>query len=278
MNTNQESQRNINEQFLLEKFPQPLRVMLWAWSRWLSKLSTEETTQQATQNLDKSLATSNAVVFFDHQIPFDVIPAALALSRNITNAEQVLAPYASYLEMGVTDNGNQHLYFNIRSALFRWINNRITDQNDNIILLPVVRSFEARNPKMREIVQKKYLKSNAKYLQSLQKFLLEGKKSGKICFLAPMAGLAKPNRPVLNPNVYASLDSIQSQLGEQLFYYIVGAYAKQLLPGLPTSQSLRYAPFMHRYTTCVSGPYKLPNNDYTAATDVVQSAISQIRK
>jgi len=278
MHIDQESKTNINEQYLLEKFPQPLRVMLWAWSRWLSQLSTEETTQQAVQSLDVSQAKTNAVVFFDHQIPFDVTPAALAISRHITNAEQVLAPYASYLEMGVKDDGNKHLYFQLRSALFTWINNQITSEKDKIILLPVVRSFEARNQHMREIVKEKYRESNANYLHALQEFFLEGKKSGKVCFLAPMAGLAKPNKAELNPNVYASLTTVQSQLSEPLSVYVVGAYPKPIIPGVPASQSVRIAPAMHRYTTYVSGPYELPDNDYQGATEVVESALSQTRK
>jgi len=194
MHNNLEVENTLNEQYILEKLSPPLRVMLWAWSRLFLQISKDQDTQRSLQSLNETILENKAVVFFDHHFPFDAIPAALSISKSLTTTKEVLAPYASYLEMGVTNEGKKNLYFQLRSAFFTWVKNKISNDEDRITLLPVVRSFEYRNPQMREIVKQRFRQSNVEYVSSLNEFFLDGKDSGKVCFLAPMAGLAKHDR------------------------------------------------------------------------------------
>lgn len=263
----------VTEQYVLERFPQPIRTLFWSWLQWLVRMSPDATTQQALQDIDTDLKQKNLLLFFDHQFAFDVVPTAMGLARHLENIERVLAPYAAYLELGVNDKGTKQGYHQWRSKMFTWARDRLQADPEMVQLMPVVRHFEARNPSMRAAVAQAHAESNTRWSQAVHDFFLDGPEAGSVCFLAPMAGLAKPDRPSLRASLYTTLNQVQQVSGQSVPFYIAGAYPHRLLPGLKP-QSL---PPAHRHTAYALGPFELPRDNYDQALNVVSEALHQLR-
>ena len=211
------------------------------------------------------------MIFFDHHYAFDALPIALTLGKKLRHATGALIPYAAHLDMGIDRNGLPSLRYKLRTLFFQQLTVKVRRANPNINILPVVRQFELESPKLKEIVDQKFSGANTKYLKTLTKYF-PPKSSGRLCILSPTAGIAYPEKPVLHPQVYRSMDILHKKADRKLAFYFIGGY-----PGLRAHYHY-LAPLLAKHTIVARGPFYLPINNYNQALVTVSSHLNQLRQ
>ncbi len=261
----------ITEARLFAGFGTLSRAVLRFWKDRIIKFGDRATTFDTIAELSRRLRTENAVIFFDHHYAFDAIPASLTLGQNLKHITGALIPYAVHLNMGIDPEGMPAMTYWMRTTAFQWMVENVQKANPTIQLLPVVREFEMKNPRLRTIVERDYSGSNTKYLKTFSQ-LFEKHSSGQLCILSPMAGIAFPDRPSLHPQVYRSLELIQIRTKKQIPFYFVGAYPS-------FAAHINYmAPLLTQHTVVVHGPFHLPSRDYDTAFEEVTANLRALRE
>lgn len=261
----------ITEANIYTGFNRITRILLRYWKDRIIAIGDRETTLSTIADVNHHLLMGNVVVFFDHHYAFDAIPASLALGQLLHNVTGALIPYAVHLDMGVSPEGEPSFRYRLRTLAFRKLINNIQKTNPNIYFFPVVREFELETPKLREMVDDQSLGANTQYLKTFSQ-LFTRYEVGQVCILSPMAGIAFPEKPPLHPTVYRSMVMVQDKLGQQLPFYLVGAY-----PRLEAHYSY-VAPLLSRHTIVVQGPFYLPLADYEQAIGVVSTYLQKLRQ
>ncbi len=113
--------------------------------------------------------------------------------------------------------------------------------------------------------------ANTRYLKALLQ-MFTSQRTGQMWFLAPMAGLALPQRAVLNPQLYRSLDLVRSRAPGGLPVFFVGAY-----PRWDVHRNY-FAPLLARHKIVARGPFEIPSGDYDAARGAIEFELTSLRQ
>ena len=247
-----------------------VRAILKFWNRKLTKVSKDEVTKETIKKLNQQLKTGNAIVFFDHHYAFDALPVALTMGEVLDNAQKALIPYAVHLDMGVDGEGIPSRRYRFRTKFFQWLIGRVQQSNPNIMIMPVARKFELRNDRMKEILNTNYKSSNSDYHRTFIQSFKENK-SGFLCILSPIAGIAFPHKPILHQRLYILLQKLRAELQDDLPCYYVSAY-----PRLEKKWHYKF-PMLMRHDFLAKGSFYLPNKDYKAANSLMKAEVEQLR-
>jgi|GEM_PF-2792887 len=261
----------ITEASLYAGFNSFLRTALKYWRNFIIEIDQRVITQTTIQNINRHLTDGNSVVLFDHHYAFDAIPASLALSKMLSNVAGAIIPYAAHLDMGVDPEGLRSYRYRLRKFFFRQFIRTVQKVNSNIHLFPVVREFELETPRLKTIADKQFKGANIKYLKSLVQ-IFSHYQTGQLCILSPMGGIAFPEKPVLHPLVYRSMELVQAKYGEPIPFFFIGAY-----PQLRAHYHY-YAPLLNRHTVVMRGPFYLPTITYQQAYATVDSHLRELRQ
>jgi hypothetical protein len=251
-----------------------VRLVLKYWKDRIVEFQDRGHTQKVIRELRQRLRTENVVIFFDHHYAFDGLPAMLALGDIGELSEQVsgaIVPYASFLDMGVDNRGRFSLKYWLRTFGFQRLRHNIRKANPTVQFYPVTREFELENPQLCEIAERMHPNTNVKYLKAFVNLFTRNRK-GQVCLLAPMAGLAFPEKPVLHPSTYRSIEIVQNRSKRELSFYFIGAY-----PRLNAYYDY-LAPLFLKHKFVLSGPFQLPVGDYQEAYDIVSLNLSALRQ
>lgn len=245
------------------------RGVLKGWKDAVARVAAEPATDAALAALNAQLMAGNAVTLIDHHYAFDALPLALGLAGRLTQAEGVIIPYAAHLDMRLDPQGYPSQRYRLRTWAFRRLVRGIRRGAPGIEFLPIAREFELNNPRLKAIVDRDFDNANTRYLKALVR-MFTANRSGQLCFMAPMAGLALPGRALLNPNLYRSLDLVQSR-ARALPFFFIGAY-----PRWNVTRNY-FAPLLARHRIVARGPFSLPGRDYDAALAVIGQELAALR-
>ena len=260
----------INETSVYSGFGFFSRKGLLAWKDFVIELDDVKLVQAVMDDISQRLCANNVIVFFDHHYAFDALPLGFALAKYVEAIQGALIPYATHLDMGVGREGEFSVHYKFRTLAFHWLVHNITKNNPEIKFLPTVRSFEMDTPRIRKIVDRDFQGANTKYLRTLIRMFSKNN-SGQVCFLTPFSGIAFPGKPVLHPQLYRSIDLVQTASKTDISFYIAGAY--------PSWHAYRqyYAPLMSKHKIAIRGPFSLPVGDYSTAQTVVKNELNSLR-
>jgi hypothetical protein len=247
------------------------RKLLLYWKNKIVRYSDYDKLRSIFNLMSNDLLSNNVIVFFDHHYAFDAIPLGLALAQHVENVTSVMIPYSVHLEMGVGREGEPSLRYFLRTKAFQWFVGKIKKNNQDIQFFPVVREFEKESPRLSEIVNQQFSGVNTVYLKTLMRKFTQIP-TGQLCFLTPFSGIGFPDKPVLHPQLYRSLDLVQGKSGQRFPVYIFGAY-----PGWQ-AYSQYYAPLLSKHNIVMRGSFLLPQKDYAKAYQVVNSEIIALRQ
>ncbi len=261
----------ITEKDLYAGFTPVVRWLLWLWKNRVARIDPGPTTQEALASLDAHLAASDAVVFIDHHYAFDTLPLALGLGKVLKNVRSVLIPYAAHLDMGVDPNGLPSRLFRVRTWAFRELREGLHRGAPGVRFLPIVRDFELENPRLKEIAERMHPGATMRYLRALVD-LFAAQRPGTALMMAPMAAMALPHRAVLHPQLYRSLELVQSRCGRPLSFFLVGAYPRWNV------YASYLAPLFGVHTLVALDRFSLPMGDYEAARAVIAERLAALRR
>ena len=261
----------ITEANLYAGFNSIIRTLLKYWKDRLIEIGDHQTTHSTIANINQHLLTHNVVIFFDHHYAFDAIPASLTLGQTLHSVSGALIPYAVHLDMGVNPQGLPSFRYWLRTQAFSHLIKNIRKANPTIHFYSIVREFELENPKLKAIVDSQYPGSNTKYIKRFTQ-LFTRHRSGYVCILSPMAGIAFPEKPPLHRQVYRSMEIVQEKSGQLLPFYFVGAYPRL------SAHYHYFAPLLSKHTIVVRGPFNLPIGDYEQAYAEVATYLGQLRQ
>lgn len=261
----------ITEKDLYAGFPAAERRLLWFWKNRVAQIDPHPGTQEALASLDQHLAANDAVVFIDHHYAFDALPLGLALGRVLAQVRRVLLPYAAHLDMGVDPNGLPSRLFRMRTWAIHELMQGIGRGAPGVQFLPIVRDFELENPRLKEIAARMHPGATMRYLRTLVDFFA-AQRAGSVLMMAPMAAMALPHRAVLHPQLYRSLEMVQSHCGRDLAFYLVGAYP----PAIAYTGAL--TPLLSAHTLVALDRFSLPRGDYEAARAVIAERLGVLRQ
>lgn len=261
----------VREEDLYAEFGWLTRNVLISWKNYIITYNNLEATQAVVDEMNEYLLTGNAIVLFDHHYAFDALPLGLALGKHIKNVTGVVVPYAVHLDMGVGREGEFSLHYRLRTKAFHWFVGNIARGNQNIQFLPVEREFERDTPRLAKIVDENFLGINTRYLKTLIREFTETP-AGQICFMTPFSGIGFPDKPLLHPNLYRSIDLLSSKSEEPIPIYLLGAYPSW------RAFSSYYAPLMTQHMIDMRGPFNLPKKDYQAALGVMTDELTKLRE
>lgn len=265
-----EKPQPITDANLYAGFNHVSRALFKFWKKHIIIVRENQTTPAALDEINHHLLTDNVIVFFDHHYAFDAIPVSLALGQKLQHVAGAVIPYAAHLDMSVDPEGLPSLRYWLRTQAFQRLIENIQKMNPSIRLFPVVREFELTNPRLKAIVDEQHRGANTKYLKALTQ-LFTDHYAGQVCILSPTAGLAFPEKPMLHPQVYRSMEIVQSKYGRTLPFYFVGAY-----PCL-TEQYHYLAPLLTKHIVVARGPFYLPIGNYEQAMTVVNFHLQELR-
>ncbi len=247
------------------------RVVIQRWRDFVVDYGDIAEIKSKFKKIKDHLASSNLIMLFDHHYAFDALPLGLGLARYAENVSGVLIPYAVHLDMGVGRQGEPSLRYYLRTKLFKWFIGNIRKPNPGIQFFPVVREFERDSPRLNKIVEQKFSGINAVYLKSLVRKFRETP-SGQVCFLTPFSGIGFPEKPLMHPQLYRSLDLLQGKCEREFPAFIAGAYPSW------KAYSNYFAPLLTVHRIILRGPFYLPRQDYEKAYQVIESEISAVRR
>lgn len=267
----QEKTSPITETKLYAGFNGISRRVLGFWKDSIVKFGDQETTSAAIADLNARLLSGNVITFFDHHYAFDALPVGLVLGRVIKNATGALIPYAAHLDMGVDPKGLPSLRYRLRTVAFQWLIRNVQKANPNIHILSVAREFELANPRLKAILDQRFPGLNTRYLKKFSQ-LFASYERGLVCIVSPTAGIAFPEKVALHPQIYRSMEMVQSKQGHSLPFYFVSAY--------PRLQAHYHylAPLLTRHTFVARGPFYLPVGNYERAQGVVDKHLNLLRQ
>jgi hypothetical protein len=247
------------------------RRVLVAWKNFVVEYEDLESTKSILNELSQQLRSQNAILFFDHHYAFDAIPLGLGLAKYIDTIQGLLIPYAAHLDMGVGREGEFSIRYKLRTSAFEWLVSNTTKNNFGVKFLPVVRSFEMDTPRIRKIVDQAYTGANPKYIKAFIRMFAKNQ-AGQVCFLTPFSGIAFPGKPALHPQLYRSINLVQTNCAQDIPFYFVGAY--------PSWHAYRqyFAPLLIKHKIAVRGPFSLPIKDYARAKSVVEDELHALRE
>lgn len=245
------------------------RFLLRAWKGAVTRLVEEPTTRAALAALNEQLLAGNAVTLIDHHYAFDALPLALGLAERLTQAEGVIIPYAAHLDMRLDPKGQPSRRYQMRTWAFQRLVRGIQRGAPGVEFLPITREFELKNPWLKAVVDREFDNANTRYLKALVR-MFTAQRTGQLCFMSPMAGLALPGRALLNGQLYRSLDLVQSR-STQLPFYFIGAY-----PRWNVTRNY-FAPLLARHEIVARGPFALPLKNYEAALTVIGDELAALR-
>lgn len=261
----------ITETALYRGFGRFHRSLLTRWKDYIVEIGDPSTTLSTTADLNQRLRSDNAVIFFDHHYAFDAIPVALILGQLLKQVAYALIPYAVHLDMGVHPTGRPSLRYRIRTRAFHWLIKNIQKANPNIRILSVVREFELNNPRLKAIVDAQFSGANTRYLKSFHQLFTQYQ-AGLISILSPMAGIAFPDRPALNPQIYRLMEIVQRRRANPLAFYLVSAYPRL------QAQYHYLAPLLTRHRFVARGPFYLPSGNYDQAQTELAGQLHHLRR
>jgi hypothetical protein len=260
----------INETSFYSGFGLLSRKGLIAWKDYVIEFVDMDSTHTVMGDINHRLCSNNVIIFFDHHYAFDAVPLGLALGKYVESVQGVLIPYAVHLDMGVGRDGEFSFRYRFRTLAFHWLVRNIIRNNPTIHFLPVVRDFELERPRVREIVDREFRGANTKYLRTFIR-LFSKNNCGQVCFLTPFSGIAFPGKPVLHPQLYRSINLVQSASKNDIPFYFVGAY--------PSWRAYKqyYAPLIAKHKIAVRGPFSLPVGDYKKAKTSIKNQLNSLR-
>ena len=267
----QEKRSPITETTLYAEFNGISRRLLGYWKNSIVKIGDKETTLSTIADINDRLLTGNVITFFDHHYAFDALPVGLVLGQVIKNATGALIPYAVHLDMGVDPKGLPSFRYRLRTAAFKWLTKNVQKANPNIHIVSVAREFELENPRLRAILDQRFSGVNTKYLKKFSHSFARYER-GLVCIVSPTAGIAFPGKATLHPQIYRSMEMVQSRQGHSLPFYFVSAY--------PRLQAHYHylAPLLTRHTFVARGPFYLPVGNYEQAQVVVDKHLNLLRQ
>jgi hypothetical protein len=173
--------------------------------------------------------------------------------------------------MGVDPEGLPSLRYRLRTLAFQWLIRNVQNSNPNIHILSVAREFELENPRLKAILDRRFSGLNTKYLKKFSQLFTRYER-GLACILSPTAGIAFPGKATLHPQIYRSMEMVQSKQGHSLPFYFVSAY--------PQLQAHYHylAPLLTRHTFVARGPFYLPVGNYEQAEVVVSKHMGLLRQ
>lgn len=261
----------ITEANLYAEFGRITRPLLKYWKNRIIELGDRQRTLATVADINRRLLDHNVVVFFDHHYAFDAVPVTLALGQHLRHVTGALIPYAIHLDMGVDREGLPSLRYRLRTKAFHWLIENIQKANPTIQISPVAREFELETPRLKAIVDRQFPGSNISYLKTFIHMFTDHD-AGWLCILSPMAGIAFPEKPVLHPQIYRSIDLVQAGQGQLLTFYFVSAY-----PQLYAHHHY-LAPLLTKHTFVAQGPFNLPVGNYEEAQIVATRHLRQLRR
>jgi len=261
----------LNEADVYNGFSSLTKKSLLNWKSRVVRYDDYPTLSAAFDRMNQSLQSSNAIVFFDHHYAFDAIPLGLALAQHIQYASGIIIPFSVHLEMGVGRDGGPSVRYFFRTMAFKWFVGGIAKSNPSIQFFPVVRDFEKDTPRLNKIVDERFSGVNTVYLKTFLREFAENP-SGKVCFLTPFSGIGFPDKPLLHKQLYRSVDLVQAKCGRRIPIFILGAYPSW------EAYAHYYAPLMTEHNIVMRGPFELPQKDYQAAFDIMQSEMMTLRQ
>ena len=247
------------------------RQALSYWADKITSLGGEGDFFSALEGVNSTLLDGNLVMLFDHHYAFDAFPLALAMGGLVKNISSVILPYAVHLDMALGRGGEPSLRYRLRTRAFHWIKNHITRGNPQIHFYPVAREFELETPRLKTVVDKEYDGINTTYLKNFIRTFSDNP-SGNISFLSPFAGIGFPDKPVLHPQLFRSIQMVRARSKHKISYCITGAY-----PDWGAYQSF-IAPMLMQHRIVLSRLFHLPTGEYEEARDVVNSKLTELRR
>lgn len=247
------------------------RKLLIFWLDRIVRFSDQKTASAVFADINQQLAHSHIILLFDHHYAFDAVPLMLTLARHIGPIFGALVPYAVSVDIGLNREGLPSIKYRIRSQAFLWLIRRVHKANPMIYYMPTVREFERETPRYNAIVERDYPNLNLKFVKKFLT-LFTRQQVGSICVLSPMNGLAFPEKPVLHPQVYRTLDVVQRKVGTSLPCYLMGAY-----PNLKATYHYM-APLLSTHTLVTQESFYIPNEDYECALALVAEHLRQLRQ
>ena len=240
-----------------------------AWSRHLvDPMSLDQESEKTLGQLDRDLASRSVITLFDHHYAFDAWPAAITLDRRLRNLERALVPYAAHLDLGVDPRGRRSLRYALRTRLFHATMKRLRRGFPGLEVVPVVRSFERDNPRLRTRLRGRERACNLHYARRLRACF--GAAAGSLILISPMGGLAMPGRPWLSPQVFRALRPGLSQAS----VYAIGAYPKRRRGATLQRDSW---PLLTPHRVVASGRLDLRDLDLDEGSERVGQAILELR-
>jgi len=247
------------------------RKVLSTWESKTVFIKVNTNFHAVIEDINARLLDENIILFFDHHYAFDALPLGLGLGSYIKNFDRVLIPYAVHLDLGVGRKGEPSFHYWVRTQIFHWFVKRISKGNPGIQFSPVARAFEMDNPRMRNIVEERFEGINQKYIRAFHRNFSKSP-TGQVCFLTPFSGIGFPDKPVLHPQLYRSIDLVQSKIKREVPCYLTGAY--------PNWSAYRnyLAPLLAEHYIVIRGPFKITLGDYELAKEEVEANIAELRK
>lgn len=264
----------LTEEQIFAGFPLLVRLAIQQWRNTIPVNNGDETTLFAIEHLNSQLAQGDAIVFFDHHYAFDPVPAGIYLSHLLTNLRHVMVPYAIFLEMGVDPTGEQSNKFWIRSKAFQYFVHGVTRHNPSIKFYPLTRTFERETPTLWKLINERddiNGTANIEYMKTFSTMFRE-EQPGNVTFMAPMAGIAFPDKPMLHPELFRLLQRVLKKRKTDLPFYLVGAY--------PTFDAyLNYAaPLLTPHHFAARGPFNLSAADYVESQHMLEQEVRLLRR
>lgn len=246
------------------------RRLILSWKKRFIKMERDPQTHAAIRSLNDRLLAGDALIFFDHHHAFDVIPAAFILADIVEYYNEAVIPYAIFLEMGINAEGEYSLRHDIRTRAFFWFLKSVKKHNPGVHFFPLAREFELNTPGIRKALENHHSGHNIAFIKKLTEMFSEPR-PGNVGILAPMAGLAFPERAPMNPELYRVISSIQARREAPLPIYFVGAYSKLV-------RKIQYVvPVLNKHTFVARGPFCLPTADYEGSLDRVGAEMAKLR-
>ena len=173
--------------------------------------------------------------------------------------------------MGVGREGEPSLRYWLRTQMFHWFINRISKGNQGIHFFPVSRAFEMDNHRMKGIVENRFEGINQKYIRAFYRMFSKSP-AGQVCFLTPFSGIGFPDKPVLHPQLFRSIDLLQSKIKREIPCFLTGAY--------PNWSAYRnyIAPLLAQHHVVIRGPFTINLGNYKSAKVEIEENITELRK
>ena len=127
------------------------------------------------------------------------------------------------------------------------------------------------NPRLKKEVDDNHQGVSTAYLRYFIR-AFSGNPHGQISFLSPFAGIGFPDKPVLHPQVFRSIQMVRGKSRQKISFCITGAY-----PDWAAYDSY-FAPLLMKHKIMISKPFILPEGGYEEAKFVVEEALVNLRK